>query len=917
MTRRTVFALTWLVAGCLDSAVAPEDGGQGWRGDEGEAAGEGEGEFPGGEDGGVDPGEAGGDGGVLPPGPGEAGGEGGDEGGGEGGGEGEGEGENPTPPTALGDPGGACHPNGTCNGDNFCDLVTETCQPAVAGGEGEGEGVGEGEGEGPTPPPACVRIQRLDRPWNVTPVGLRLKTRVLDCQGRPLPRLGPQELSVLDDATGGPFASVSPPLRPGGAYIVLALDLSEDAAVDEVVDGAVEFTAAATAGGHRVAVLAYGAPEAEEWVATFTGDPAALRRRLERLRDLPTRGPRDIYGAFLTALSAAEGEGVALEERFVVVHAAGGQMAAGDDDRRLMALGAARVTEATVIVRAAPGGDGGDDALSLASEGVDGAGTSGRLVDVPNLVDRLLSSTYVFGVCGPPPGGGEEPSLSVRARLGDSSDVRSVPYCLEGIGGDDGACDPGDVAAGLLVCAPAECARSVCDVACQHQACGEDRGIQCGRCGEGEICDEGAACVEGCVDMECGEDRGLACGLCGARQRCEDHLCRCELGWEGANCEIPSITAFHVEVFEASEAGVQWLAGQEHEGSVGQQATGLALLALLERRAGPGPAARRLGYVGLDPGERELAQRMTRYIINQLPGFREDSSVQTYQTGAGLMGLSVYLDTGGPDDVDAVQPVRRAIHLATAAIKAHQGDEGTNVGGWNYVRPERDGDLSTTQFAAAGLAAAQRFEADAAATLPRMVEFLGASVTADGGHRYRSGGNQQASHAMTAAGAWSWRLAGVSAEDDRFQTAVTWLDEHFSADRQTNWWNNSYYYYLWAASKAFLTSERPRALPPGGADLVWGDEVGGLRDPADDGHPDMPAGWYYDMAWQLVAEQEGSGAWPVRRGNGSGGQNVHADVAFSILTLSRSLGGACLPDVAPCDPRPEPEPVPEGDPNGG
>jgi hypothetical protein len=311
-----------------------------------------------------------------------------------------------------------------------------------------------------------------------------------------------------------------------------------------------------------------------------------------------------------------------------------------------------------------------------------------------------------------------------------------------------------------------------------------------------------------------------------------------------------------------------------------------------------------------------MARRMARYIINQLPGFRENSSVNTYQTGTGLMGLSVYLDTGGPDDVDAVSTVRGAVHWATAALKAHQGDAGTNVGGWNYVRPDQHGDLSTTQFAAAGLAAAQRFEADAATTLPRMVEFLGASRTDDGGHRYNSGGNQAASHAMTAAGAWSWRLAGVSAQDERFQAAMSWLDEHYTADRQTNWWNNSYYYYLWAASKAFLSSERPRALPAGGENLLWGDEMGGARDPAADGHPGTPAGWYYDMAWQLVAEQEGSGAWPVRRGNGSGGQNIHADAAFSILTLNRSLGGVCLAEIAPCAPPPPPEPVPEGDPNG-
>jgi hypothetical protein len=114
-----------------------------------------------------------------------------------------------------------------------------------------------------------------------------------------------------------------------------------------------------------------------------------------------------------------------------------------------------------------------------------------------------------------------------------------------------------------------------------------------------------------------------------------------------------------------------------------------------------------------------------------------------------------------------------------------------------------------------------------------------------------------------------------------------------------------------------MTSERPVAVPPADPDadpdapaLIWGDEIGGVRDPVEDGFPDTPASWYYDMAWQLVSEQGDNGSWPVRRANGSHGQNVHADTAFAILVLNRSLGGACLPDTAPCEPPPEEAPAP-------
>lgn len=980
MNHHRMIVACFVAAGCLDTTAPPEDGGLGWPGPDapGDEAAEGggadgaavEGEAEGGVDGppaqgggvgegagdpvdpegageAVDPGEgdgaAEGDEGVE----GEEGADGGeaaDEGGDDGGAD-QGGDDGPIVPPTMGDPDGPCYPNGTCNGDNFCDLVTETCQPAPVGaddgsGQGGDEGVGgeeggdapgeaaeggdgddggdAGEGGEVVEPDPCIRVQRLHAPWNVRPAGLRVTARVLDCDGRPVRRLNAQEIVVIDDETGAPFESVSQPLRPGRAYVVLALDLSDGSPVDEVVDEAVAYAEAATAVGHRVAVLAYGRPDAQEWIASYSGDPAALRRRLDRLRGQQTRGTRDLYGAYMAALEAAHGQGIALEERFVVLHARGGHSAGDAEARRALALEARRTSTATVLVRTPDGDEGADQAIELASEGIADAAAFGALVSAAGAVDRLLAATYLIGVCTPAALG--EPILTVRATLGEASDSRAASYCLHGLNGDLGGCDPADVAAGLLLCEPSDCAAGVCDVACQDRVCGDDRGISCGRCGAGEVCDGGLACVAGCLDMECGVDRGMICGGCAARQRCEEHLCTCDIGWEGADCEIRTITPFDVEAHAASQVGVQWLVSQENNGSVGGAATGLALLALLELRDGPGRAAQARGYVGLEPAEQQAAQRMARYIINSLPGFIQGNP-QSYQTGAGLMGLSVFLATGGPNEIEARVTVREAVQTAVEALKRTQGNVGTNLGGWNYTTPGAAGDLSTTQFAAAGLSAADRIVAGASESLPLMSEFLANAQNPDLGHTYQSGGNREASHAMTAAGGWSWRMAQVQTTDPRFQGALRWLSERYQVDGQTNWWNNSYYYYLWAASKTFLTSERPLVAPepedPDAPPLVWGDEMGGLRDPAEDGFPHTPTGWYYDMAWQLVSEQGDNGAWPVRRANGSNGQNAQADTAFAVLVLNRSLGGACLPDVAPCDPPPQPDPVPDPAPAPG
>ena len=136
-----------------------------------------------------------------------------------------------------------------------------------------------------------------------------------------------------------------------------------------------------------------------------------------------------------------------------------------------------------------------------------------------------------------------------------------------------------------------------------------------------------------------------------------------------------------------------------------------------------------------------------------------NNSPYSYRTGSALMGLSLFLSTGGPDNVGGARTVRQGIAAGVAALKGSQSNAGCNVGGWNYYGQSSNGDLSTAQYAIAGLSAAAAIQADADDTLPNAIPFLNNSQNADGGLKYRCAYNYNSASAMTAAGGWSYRLS--------------------------------------------------------------------------------------------------------------------------------------------------------------
>ncbi len=355
-------------------------------------------------------------------------------------------------------------------------------------------------------------------------------------------------------------------------------------------------------------------------------------------------------------------------------------------------------------------------------------------------------------------------------------------------------------------------------------------------------------------------------------------------------------TPFGDEVNAAVERGLAWIRTQEVEGSYNDDATGLAGLVLMEARTSAHWNAPRRGYENAPVEDQERLVRMAAYVIGDDPALTADGEHFAYRTGSYLRFLTLFRQTGGPDEVGAAITLDVAIANGVAALKAAQADDeaACNSGAWNYVLPQADGDLPASQFVIGGLEAAQAIVMDAADSLGRALEFLQNAQNEDGGLKYRGCEARDSSTAQTAAGLWAFRLVGQAAEEAEPQAAMAWLRDNYAYDTHVvTAWPQSYYFALWAQAKAF-------ELMVGEGAAIYEDEVGGERDPNADGYPEEPAGWYYDFAWQLLETQNANGTWPCD-GPNRGCWQLHAAQAYALLVLARSLGGICGDEQADMD----------------
>ena len=352
-----------------------------------------------------------------------------------------------------------------------------------------------------------------------------------------------------------------------------------------------------------------------------------------------------------------------------------------------------------------------------------------------------------------------------------------------------------------------------------------------------------------------------------------------------SSAEARPPTPFEQAVNSAIDRAVAYLIQtQDEDGGwdahYGGDGSGLPMLCILEQ---PLAAHRReihRGYRRLTPEAQAAARAAAGYLPSRDPALLSSRNGHTNKTGLNLMALSTYSATGGPDHVGHDTTTRQMVSNGWEAIHRIQGP----TGGWRYNAFDGAGDVSCTQWASAGLAAAAQLDPQADDVLPALLDWIEETRSPTGAHHYEGGRhaggmNEQPNRRFTAYALWSQLLAGRLPSHPVAQEGLVHLRSQWRTSGQ-------HLYYLWTASKTMLLATDDGVLPDG----AYSENIGGLRDPAGTPWPEEAPSWYFDIASLLVETQLASGSW---RGRGDWEFGPELDTAFACLILERSLGGLC------------------------
>ncbi len=361
--------------------------------------------------------------------------------------------------------------------------------------------------------------------------------------------------------------------------------------------------------------------------------------------------------------------------------------------------------------------------------------------------------------------------------------------------------------------------------------------------------------------------------------------------WTPPRARCPS-TPFNCDVENAINLGLQYTRTlMRGDYLVNGRHNFFGILSLLEKRQGIGWNGPALGYNGSEPDDQEIVRNLVRGQMTAYTSHSNASIVPyNYSVGGGLMGLSVYLASGGPEEVGANVTVTQGLANAVNAVRNARSTALPN-GGWMYTSPASSSDLSVTQFAIAGLSAAQNLIPEASDEFPEFINFMVDSQSNDGGFSYRvSGRGGNIGHStMSATGLWCLRLTQVPIEDDSTQDALQWLRTNYRYDSVVRSNSHFTYYYIWAAAKSLKVSDA--YLSP---DLLTGYDFGD-RNPVESGYPEERPSHYFDFAYTLLSWQDQeTGRWGYGDNGTPSNNSEVAGHHFAILTLERSLGGACV-----------------------
>lgn len=388
---------------------------------------------------------------------------------------------------------------------------------------------------------------------------------------------------------------------------------------------------------------------------------------------------------------------------------------------------------------------------------------------------------------------------------------------------------------------------------------------------------------------------------------------------------------FKADVNAAIDAGLAYSRANNYFTTV-NNGNGFSLLTLLEKQSIPA------GYNGLNATDKGLAESAACILISS-GAYGARGSFYSYYDGQVLMGLSVYLDTGGPDHptgcgvgTSAAATIDKVVDRSVAA----QTQSGVCSGYWGYTGTGCDS--STTQLTIAGLAAAKNFYTINVPLSPRIASITTAlNRTSDGyagtvhpqsggifdtcgsgcyGHGYQQNyGVGSLSTQQTASGTWGQLVGTRNINSPSVQGYLRWLQNAYNPDNNNNWGGyfgaNSYFYFLWSSSKAYNIMKDSGITPAVGN--IGPDDMGTLpavssggfsrivnRNPAIDPQPaprgsngagyygNAAAGWYYDYSYRLMSLQNAPGQFPNPLGSWG---YPEVDHAYAILVLQRSLGG--------------------------
>lgn len=307
---------------------------------------------------------------------------------------------------------------------------------------------------------------------------------------------------------------------------------------------------------------------------------------------------------------------------------------------------------------------------------------------------------------------------------------------------------------------------------------------------------------------------------------------------------------FKSDVNSAIDAGLAYARANNYFTTF-NYANGLTLLTLLEKESIPA------GYNGLSASDKLLAQNAACILIDS-SSYGDRGGFYSYYDGQVMMGLSVYLDTGGPDTPaasagfnctgrSARQTIDKVVDRTLAAQQGGVPAFGNCSGYWDYAGPGCDS--STTQLTIAGLASAKGFYATKGESadknrLPLITSAL--NLTSDGyaangqsqvgglfdsctaagcsGHGYQawygsSYGSAYNVPQQTASGTWGQLVGTRSVNDASVQRYLRWLQNAYNPDTNPGTWYygaQSYFYFLWSSSKAYNIIQQSGVAPTAG-----------------------------------------------------------------------------------------------------